>query len=256
MNLIASSLYASGFCLLAIAADASTVSLSSPDSTLGYATGRCSGDCLVSQSDGFNFTTSTAYNFNGRMYLHDDGGASSTQLWRTDGSRIDAQSITFSVGGNWFRTGPAPFVWPDPSQADPFDPDFMDWSMSGTEPTDDYFWISGYRGGQKVAKVAFSTFGGTYTFDDAFKNIEYLSFELSNLGAERYFFPNLDTPANTLWCMDYCVSALVDSMTYTLRMPPAPVPLPASGMALLAGLIGLGALWRRQQALVLRAGAK
>lgn len=204
---------------------------------------RCRGGfaCISYRAGDFAYTTSTSYNASGGIYLHDDGGARRTEVWRPDGLRFDATELTFSFGAAWYRTGSTPFIWPDPDFPDPFDPDFLAWAMSGDRPTDEYFWIRGYREGAVVAELGFGDLDPrTATFGDAFRNLDHLEFELSDLGAESYYFFSEDTPPNLLWCMDYCVGARVSSLTYELSPIPAPVPLPASGLALAGVLLGLG----------------
>jgi hypothetical protein len=208
---------------------------------------RCEGAyCSTSEVDGIRFTTSGAYNQSGRHYLHDDAGAMRTELWRSDGGRIDARSIDLSIGGSWRRTGAEPFVPTSPDWT-AWDPDFEAWATSGAFPTEDFFWIRGYRSGHLVAEAAFNRFRGVFSFDASFEDLDYLEFELSDLAATSYYQPSDQTAPGTLWCANWCTGAVARSLTYDPRAAPAlaPVPLPGGvplGLAGLAALLGLR--WR------------
>lgn len=232
---------------------ASVVDLSTgTTSSGGITSGRCDYDalCTYTGSGEFAFTTSSAYNGTGGIYLHDDSGALRTELWRKDGKRFDAQALSFNVGANWYKSGPDAFVWADPDAADGNDPDFIDWTTSGQPPSELYFNIRGYRDGAAVADHAFGAFWGAFDFDKTFMDLDYLEFELGYLNAEFYYpyrFNFIDMPPNTLWCQDWCVGFGADTLTYSLSPTlPAAVPLPPAGLALAAALMGLMVIARRK----------
>lgn len=179
--------------------------------------------------------------------LHDDVGPMQSTITSEHGRRFNFYGATIK-GWNfvYFPNTPRPPLIPDEEMAD--EQAVYDWAYGN--PFGDYVEISitGYRNGAQVAewsqKASDLLFAGKpYRFGPGFRNLDsvlvrYLqppnAFLAGWEGDLYYGDYAMDRPV----CIDgdfYCGEIRITSMTLS------PVPLPATGLMLVSGLVGL---WR------------
>lgn len=96
--------------------------------------------------------------------------------------------------------------------------------------------VSGFSNGSLVAQSVFEMFGGRFTLDSAFQNID--SFVI---GVRNPPFTGTLPDGSEAFCWDYpCSHFDIDNVTL------APVPLPSGGLLLVSALGGLVLMQRRK----------
>lgn len=185
-------------------------------------------DPEIHYQDGFSFNNSAAYNVSEHIYLHDDGGLTSSTFRRADGRHFSMLGALIRVGSN-----------------------LKEVQSDGTLKAIQYLYsLTGFRDGVQVASIIQSSGSfGLQSWGNVFSDLT--SFTISLLlppDRIKYAYSYSDLidgkliwyPPGTVVCQEYCAFAHIDDVEYEL----APVPIPAS-MAMLLGGLGLLAVRRR-----------
>ena len=198
---------------------------------------------LLGEKDGIGYQNSSAYFSGDWLYLHDDGGLHQSVFTSDSGLRFDALSADIRGYTRAFRTG-----------KDKYDSGWSDarydrWLHDKELEFKNLGWY-GYRDGVLVAsytgRIDSDTFEA-FHFSDDFTDLDTLvAAVLLPKGIDTY--PGgVVTKKKTKYCEDWCAGIQVDRLTLKLDAEMAPVPLPASGVLLLAGLAGFGLIARRRR---------
>lgn len=209
------------------------------------------GDSFLMRSQGFEYQTSTLYSYFDDVTLHDDGGILESRISR-GGTAFTPLSIDLSGLSNIYRTGTGPV--PDPED----DEDrFEGWVRGGTTVAP-FLRLTGlFETGPAVEALFTGPLDTltTFVFGSEFAGITDLvltvvlpdEIETDTSGAPRHVMDTFElTRPGQLWCDAYCAEFHADNLVVA-GTPPAPVPLPAAGLALVAGLAALGAVRRSRR---------
>ncbi len=178
-------------------------------------------------SNGFIYDYSTVYLTGNHLALHDDSGILSSSISALNGASFTPNQI--DVRGwsllNKSGSGPAPV---DDYRA------HTAWAYAGTAPLP-YLTFDGIRNGAVVATQSVGpTLWSVLNFTSSFANIDSLKLSLNIPSALRFTDYDQVGP-DTVWCEEWCSEFWVDNLNVSLSA----VPLPASGLLLIGGLMGL-----------------
>lgn len=164
---------------------------------------------------GFNYGNSSAYARAGVVYLHDDGGLTSSNIVAQNGRAFSAQSVDVTAFSRILR-------------------------QLGNGRNRSYnehvFGFFGYRNGQLKGTQKFGATNASQTvhFGAGFANIDQLVvMTLLPKGVQSYSaYASLIQPG--LHCEEWCTDLMVDNLVVAF------VPVPASWLMLLSATLGLG----------------
>ncbi len=198
-----------------------------------------SGSNFIGSSQGFLYDASFTYLNGNYLDLHSDSGILTSTIRAASGATFSPKSADVWGSLQIFKSGPGPRPLDDTGAA------YYQWAMAGIAPVATLT-FTGIKNGVTVATQSIgptdttpSNFGiptlKPLTFASGFRNIDSLVLTVNDPLQGLPFWNDIGDPfgPNTVWCNDWCTSFRVDNMLV------APVPLPASGLLLIGGLMGL-----------------
>jgi len=175
---------------------------------------------------GFTYGNSSAYARPGVVYLHDDGGLTTSNIVAQNGKAFSAKSVDVTAFSRILRA-----------------------TRNGRSRSynENIFGFYGYLNGQLVAtqKFAANSSAQTLSFGSGFANIdELVVMTLLPKGVQTYSaYYGVTSPG--LHCEEWCTDLMLDNLVVAF------VPIPASWLMLLSATLGLGtfmAMRRRKSA--------